>query len=307
MNGTRIAAVHGLILTMIRAHGGIGVAASLFGAPDLLRIDEGTWNSACEIEAIMHTSGQFVVSAQNEQFWSGASRIAFYAKLLAMLNTSDDRGVRMIDLPVTKEKGVTRTIKPYQKMSEIGQKCWERAKDEAQRRVDKNPFSDREKCALMCDLRLLPHADKYLPNQIQALVKNFNDRFHDYEKKHVAYTNLLQPVIEVLNATRTDEEKEEEKEDEMNDDILAAIGYVVNPAVAVAAAEMGGSGSGGTRVVTQESSLARSQQVLHRLVKDSRSIDWHVENAETGSGCNLKSKYKKLPLCLYWLLDVVPY
>uniref|UniRef100_A0A7S3PJJ3 Uncharacterized protein n=1 Tax=Aplanochytrium stocchinoi TaxID=215587 RepID=A0A7S3PJJ3_9STRA len=161
---TRITIRGDSLLSVLKVHKGIKaylsseIALAKFkseeGRLKALRMSDEDWRVACDLEAILYSCRYFTSFSQYEINYTGAYGVLL--KDLAVKTFETSSSLLRVDLDsimISEAKHIPRNKTAFKDMTEIGQRAWERAYTEAQKRCSKQALTEREKIAIILDLR----------------------------------------------------------------------------------------------------------------------------------------------------------
>ena len=108
LNGTRIQAIEFLLNTCLITQGGWKIYAALNPNIAAVQIDSEEIDFGCEIEGILKEIGNFVISAQYEQYFTGAYRVISYNSLLLTFDELEGQVHVISERPPLAENGIVR-------------------------------------------------------------------------------------------------------------------------------------------------------------------------------------------------------
>lgn len=123
-----------------------------------------------------------------------------------LLNPGGD-GMPVLVRPVKADPGPVREVKDYYDFSEIGQKAWDRAIEELDRRIQINPLQIDEIIAMLGDIRLAKDGAKYLEKiesdklygaNTQAILAEIHTKFAKHYQATKAFEASLAPQAAVV-------------------------------------------------------------------------------------------------------------
>ena len=137
LNGTRVAAIHSLYLSMLRPMKGLMVAwKTPLGITAPNQLDEDDFEMVAEFEAVGNVTRVSTKVMQNEVAWTGAYKSLIHQQVESKLDFSiPNISLSTFDYKaVTNETPQPRMKKEYDDFTLTGQRCWERAHEAAVRR-----------------------------------------------------------------------------------------------------------------------------------------------------------------------------
>ena len=198
LNGTRVAAQHGLLLSALRLNRTVKVYAAQTPSPWAL--SDTQWAAAAEFEGVLSITKTMSTYAQSEAAFLGAYGAVLKAMTLARLRHNQ---LHVVDLLAIREDVARpeRTAVDLSCLSSLrdaaGRTCLERAQLEAERRWCGNQtetidgttrpmMSEREKLAILLDLRTL-RANGFNEDQMAEATLLLEEEYVKFAKQAQAY------------------------------------------------------------------------------------------------------------------------
>ena len=109
LNSTRIQAIENLLNTCLITQGGWQMYAAVNNNIAAVQINPEEIDFGCEIEGILKEIGNFVISTQYEQYFTGAYRVISYNSLLLTFDAFEGQVHVISERPPLAENGIVRT------------------------------------------------------------------------------------------------------------------------------------------------------------------------------------------------------
>ena len=155
LNGTRMAATHRTLLTLITCELGVKAYCATHNNPTPLNADtEAEWDTLAEFESVLHLAQGYTTVAQYETLLNGAYRVPMFLDLRTKFSLEGPMLVLQRPVPLLLATKPPRVEKLYADFSATGQTCWLRASEEVGRRCDISKLSDRDLASMGADPRL---------------------------------------------------------------------------------------------------------------------------------------------------------